>query len=118
MAAALAALAACRAAAGDDAATMYPERLDQLVPRFLERLPTDPFSGGPFCYERRGGGYLLSSVGPNGHDDGGTDYSTPIVADEWVDDQTHIGDVKTTDLVIRLPQPASPILERLRVRPK
>lgn len=110
-----AALAACRAAGG--AATTYPERLDDLVPRYLDRLPTDPFSGGPFVYERRGAGYLLSSVGPNGRDDGGTDYSTPIVAGEWAKESPHLGDAKTTDVVVRLPLPGSPILERLRARP-
>ena len=46
-----AALAACRAAGG--AATTYPERLDDLVPWHLDRLPTDPFKGGPFVYEHR-----------------------------------------------------------------
>jgi hypothetical protein len=110
-----AALAACRAAAGT--ATAYPARLDDLVPRYLDRLPTDPFSGGPFVYERRGAGYLLYSIGPNGRDDGGTDYSTPIVAGEWVEESPHLGDAKTTDVVVRLPLPGSPILERLRARP-
>ena len=110
-----AALAACRAAGG--AATTYPERLDDLVPRYLDRLPTDPFCGGPFVYERRGAGYLLSSIGPNGRDDGGTDYSTPIVAGEWMEKSPHLGDAKTTDVVVRLPLPGSPILERLRARP-
>ena len=110
-----AALAAYRATAG--AATAYPARLDDLVPRCLDRLPTDPFTGGPFVYDRRGAGYLLYSIGQNGRDDGGTDYSTPIVAGEWAEESPHLGDAKTTDLVIRLPLPGSPILERLRARP-
>jgi hypothetical protein len=80
-------------------------------------LPTDPFCGGPFVYERRGAGYLLSSIGQNGRDDGGTDYSAPIVAGEWAKESPHLGDAKTTDVVVRLPLPGSPILERLRVRP-
>lgn len=109
-----AALAACRAA---DNAGAYPARLEDLAPRFLDRIPTDPFTGGPFVYERRGAGYLLYSFGPNGRDDGGTDLLTPIVTGEWVEESPHLGDVKTTDVVVRLPLPGSPILERLRARP-
>lgn len=110
------ALAAFRATDGDAA---YPARLDELVPRFLDRLPKDPFTGNPFVYERRGAGYLLYSLGPNGRDDGGTDFNKPIVAGEWAAASPHLGDAKTTDLVVRLPLPGSPILELLRspVRP-
>ena len=91
-----AALAAYRAA---DAAAAYPARLDDLVPRFLARLPTDPFTGGPFVYERSGAGYLLYSLGEDTRDDGGSDEA---------------------DLVVRMPTPASPVIESIRnaaVRP-
>ena len=51
----------------------YPERLDDLVPGYLAAVPIDPFSEKPFIYERRGDGYLLSSVGVDGVHDGGDD---------------------------------------------
>ena len=50
----------------------YPESLDELRLKHLEELPLDPFSGKSFHYEKRPGGYLLYSVGPNGKDDAGT----------------------------------------------
>ena len=49
----------------------YPELLDPLAPGILKKLPSDPFSGKPFVYKREGKGFILSSVGPNGKDDGG-----------------------------------------------
>lgn len=51
-----------------------PDRLDKLVPDFLETLPTDPFTGGPFVYRAIEGEpeFVLYSVGPDGQDDGGT----------------------------------------------
>ncbi|MEW4569858.1 hypothetical protein AB1L88_18490 [Tautonia sp. JC769] len=51
-----------------------PDRLEQLVPEFLNELPTDPFAGGPFVYRVADSetGFVLYSVGPDGQDDGGT----------------------------------------------
>ncbi len=49
----------------------YPESLDGLKLTYLEKLPVDPFSGRPFVYRKKDGGYILYSVGPNGRDDGG-----------------------------------------------
>jgi len=72
----------------------FPDRLDALVPEELPSLPTDPYSGRPFGYVRSDGhdvsslqfalrtglgelqapakgSWLLYSVGPDGHDDGG-----------------------------------------------
>ena len=37
-----------------------PERLDQLVPAWLDSLPIDPYSGTPFHYVPSGGQSLLS----------------------------------------------------------
>jgi hypothetical protein len=50
----------------------YPDRLEELVPRFIEKLPTDVMSGEPLKYRRSAdGGYVLYSVGWNQKDDGG-----------------------------------------------
>ena len=50
----------------------FPERLDALVPRFLDRIPNDVISGEPLRYRRRDNGqFVLYSVGWNEKDDGG-----------------------------------------------
>jgi hypothetical protein len=55
-----------------------PERLDQLVPDYLPRLPNDPFSGKPFRYLKSHvpnlpeHAWAVYSVGPDFSDDGGT----------------------------------------------
>jgi hypothetical protein len=48
-----------------------PDRLEQLVPDRLKRVPLDPFSGHPLIYRVSGTNWLLYSVGPDGVDDGG-----------------------------------------------
>jgi hypothetical protein len=98
---------------GDDTAGRYPERLDDLVPTFLDRIPLDPFTDQPFHYERLGDGYLLYSEGQDGRDDRGTDIAHPIVRGEWVTDWTP-PDAAGTDVVVRLPMPSSPLLDRIR----
>jgi hypothetical protein len=49
----------------------YPDRLDQLVPRFLPAVPIDPMDGQPLRYTLRAGQPLLYSVGHDRVDDGG-----------------------------------------------
>lgn len=49
-----------------------PERLDDLVPAYLNGLPEDPFDQQPLRYRSEGNGYTLYSIGGNGVDDGGT----------------------------------------------
>ncbi len=49
----------------------YPADLAKLVPKYLDELPTDHFTGAKFVYKREGKGYVLYSLGPNGFDDGG-----------------------------------------------
>ncbi len=49
----------------------YPDKLDELVPRFLDAVPVDLFNSKPIIYKRTADGYLLYSVGVNGKDDGG-----------------------------------------------
>ncbi len=85
----------------------YPERLDDLVPRYLPAVPIDPFSDKPLIYERREHGYLLASVGQNCVYDGGTDAEGWIVNGEWQDEQGK-GSYDTSDLVVRMPVPKRP----------
>ena len=49
----------------------YPDALEPLRPKYLARLPKDPFGDGDLCYRREADGYLLYSIGPDGKDDGG-----------------------------------------------
>jgi len=60
------ALAAFRADQGK-----YPPRLDELVPKYLPKIPPDVFSGKPLIYRPSETGYLLYSVGVNGIDEDG-----------------------------------------------
>lgn len=95
-----AALAVYRAQHGE-----YPENLAALVPDILPEFPLDLYSDKPFHYQRKpDGGYLLYSVGDNGIDDGGTDYTGEIVSGEWVD-QSQVIEMDKSDLVIRVPVP-------------
>lgn len=49
----------------------YPDDLSKLTPKYLASLPVDPFDGQPLRYRKRGGGYLLYSIGPDLKDDSG-----------------------------------------------
>jgi hypothetical protein len=49
----------------------YPEKLEQLVPDLLPRLPIDYADRKTLRYRRTGDTYILYSVGVNGVDDGG-----------------------------------------------
>ena len=60
----------------------YPGELGGLVPKYLDRVPGDLFSGKPLVYRPGGGGYVLYSVGMNGRDDGGRGYSDDPPGDD------------------------------------
>jgi hypothetical protein len=49
----------------------WPERLEELTPAFVERIPPDPFDGRPIKYVRRDDGVAVYTVGPDGEDNGG-----------------------------------------------
>ena len=68
----------------------FPERLDELVPRYLTAVPLDPFSDSPFHYraEKAGQGFVLYSVGWNEQDDSGRERE---------------GNSKEDDIVVRYP---------------
>lgn len=56
----------------------YPERLHELAPGYLRKLPADDFApNGTFRYRRKASGYLLYSLGPDGMDDGGAPAANP-----------------------------------------
>ena len=67
--------------------SLSPERLEDMVPRYLENVPVDPFTDGPLLYRRRGEAILLMSVGFDGVDNGGDD---------------------RLDFVVRMPPPPGP----------
>ena len=75
------------------AAGTYPVSLDALVPRYLDRVPTDPMTGGPLRYSRtQDGRFRLYSVGLDGLDDGGT----MVITDSSQSDETARGPVLAT----------------------
>ncbi len=49
----------------------YPETLDALVPSIVKELPSDPFTGKDFIYQREGKQFVVYSHGKNARDDGG-----------------------------------------------
>jgi hypothetical protein len=53
------------------AAGQLPGQLDDLVPRYLDRVPQDPFDGRPLRYTKLEKGYVIYSVGTDGEDNGG-----------------------------------------------
>lgn len=51
----------------------YPETLDALVPRFMDKIPTDLFGGQPLRYKRTDNdSFILYSLGWNETDDAGS----------------------------------------------
>ena len=76
----------------------YPERLDALVPVFLDRIPHDLFDGQPMRYRREGEqGFVLWSIGFDGKDDNAAPLLTKPTG------TTNVGE-ETGDLVWRYPQ--------------
>jgi hypothetical protein len=49
----------------------FPEKLADLVPKYVADVPKDIFNDADLHYQLEGDGYLLYSVGLNGIDDGG-----------------------------------------------
>jgi type II secretory pathway pseudopilin PulG len=60
----------------------YPEKLDELAPRFLARIPPDPVNGGALKYRREAPDrFILYSVALDGKDDDGLATSSVRLAD-------------------------------------
>ena len=53
------------------AAGSLPSSLEELVPRFLEAVPQDPFDGAALRYRRIDDGFVVYSIGEDGTDDNG-----------------------------------------------
>lgn len=75
----------------------YPQRLEDLSPKYLPTLPIDIFTGRPPIYRRPERGYVLYSVGPNGRDDAGRS----------ADDQPP-GDDLRFEMAVPIPKQAKP----------
>ena len=52
----------------------YPENLDVLVPKYITKIPIDPFSGEPLKMKAVKGGLILYGVGNNLKDDQGASF--------------------------------------------
>lgn len=63
-------------------ANPMPASLQELVPKYLESVPADPFTGGPLLYRVDDAGCVIYSVGVNGVDDGGSIEPTPRAREE------------------------------------
>jgi hypothetical protein len=49
----------------------WPDSLEALAPRYLRRVPADPYDGRPLRYRRLDDGVIVYSVGPDQTDNGG-----------------------------------------------
>ena len=49
----------------------WPRKLEELVPEYLAKLPTDPFNGEPLLVGTILGGLVIYSVGPDLQDNNG-----------------------------------------------
>lgn len=55
-----------------------PESLNELVPQFIAAVPQDPFDGQPLRYHLLKKGYVIYSVGRDGHDNNGRERPAKI----------------------------------------
>jgi hypothetical protein len=60
----------------------YPDSLDKLVPKYLESISDDLYTGKPLRYRQTEKGYLFYSVGVNGLDDNGLGYGEGPTTDD------------------------------------
>jgi hypothetical protein len=64
----------------------YPEKLDQLMPKYITAIPDDTFAGEPTAirYRREGDVYTMWTVHLNGIDDDGRGPEDEPPGDDWV----------------------------------
>lgn len=78
----------------------YPDKLDELTPEYLKKIPDDPFAlKGPLKYKRVGDMYVLYSVGPDAKDDGGKAIDDP---GKLSDERYKVEEDSTGDIVAGL----------------
>ncbi len=63
---------------------VYPRSLDELAPKYIDRVPVDAYANRSIVYRRADGGFLLYSFGTDGEDDNGV----TVYDDEDADDVT------------------------------
>jgi hypothetical protein len=56
----------------------FPDRIDDLAPAHLARVPLDPFDGQPLRLKRDGKDLILYSIGPDLRDDGGAAFDPKL----------------------------------------
>jgi hypothetical protein len=61
----------------------YPDSLDALAPKFMEKVPNDVIGGEPLHYRRTGDSFVLYSIGWNGIDDGGVIATNKAGTPDW-----------------------------------
>jgi hypothetical protein len=61
----------------------WPEKLADLVPGYLAKVPTDPFDGAPLRMVSFKEGLCIYSVGPDGIDNGGQLDRDPLTKSGW-----------------------------------
>ena len=57
----------------------WPEKVADLVPRYLAEVPLDPFDGAPLRLVRKGSVIVVYSVSQDKQDQGGTLLANPTV---------------------------------------
>jgi hypothetical protein len=60
----------------------FPEKLDELAPKYVKTIPLDPMWGVPFVYLKTENGYRLYGLGKNGRDDTGRTHNDFDDADD------------------------------------
>jgi hypothetical protein len=63
----------------------FPDGLADLAPKYLTKVPTDPFDGRPLRYARLKGGAAVYSVGPGGRENGRTVGAQEFESKEGID---------------------------------
>ncbi len=87
----------------------YPQKLDELVPSVLKKLPVDLYNAKPFIYQRKDDGYLLYSTGENGADDGGSNAQRKVF-------EGHAYPTRMTVETNRRPKPIPPGADDISIR--
>lgn len=59
-----------------------PETLEELAPKYFEKVPEDPFTGMDLAYRRTDKGYVIYSVGRDREDNGGLEEADKKQSDD------------------------------------